>query len=1124
MSEKRLRSFLFPGVLIFLLFCACLLFLNDLIQRPDVQRFLVKQISEAAGFDVKIDSFDINLLTGFGITAHGLCAASEDRKGSLTASRAGIGLDAKALLRGHILPTSLVLDNPVIVISPGMDEKKAAGGMGQTLANAFIWNAGVLRSVNILGGQVRVKRWPYRLSGLTMHMGIRKDDRRVRLFRLRCMVGLQGRYLPLHLQGTLQREAAGHKLFVDLTGETGRVPASWIPWPHFVAFSGGTFSATLHVTGALGGTLAAQGELNGQDLRFAILRKSRSKHYDFQSLPLAFTAHHDKRMLRIRIPGMTLLKTSLAAQIVIDAGEQPSPRLDLTITSPFMPLQTFKALFPTPLVPEWIEKELFPRLADGEVETQLFHLGGTMDEIAHLGRPENAHALSMKVTWQGLKALEKAASLPFETISGDMEIRDNHLIISHLKARFGHSEVKEGRLEVHPLLKGPPVYDVGLDGDFLFEDLLTLKSLPWTPPSEKEILSGLQGSSGPFAASVKLFRQPGNSAFHLREALLQLKACSIVHESLLLPLKLKFGEVSIAKSGPVRFSGNGTWGRSMLQIAGMAEQSMARGYAKVTGNIDLDEVAAEATKGTRWDVHLGKPASCNVNIRKEGSSWSFNGTLDLKKGSGLEVGQLSFGSNNEKNSLFFDATYVPGQALIFRNFNGEFGRSTFAASGKVDLAKERLLMVDFKTPGLFLKDLGIPLGRKGFSLEGLLLGKIVASIPLNDPLSSDITGELEALHVYMPLKALPHPLREGRFKAVFSGKKISIPSLGFKIGKSSVEVSGNLIGLRPLQGNVALQSDYLDIADFYEKRPGRSGKGPRILWRYLQQENTDLAVSVKASKIHWRKMTFGPLVGQGAFQDGDFHLKSSMVRMKHGILETTGNITKKKGNEIKLLSHIRLFRQPVQELVGNFSDKPPFIEGRLSTDTLLSAKGRDKPSLLAGLDGKGEMLIEKGKILKSNVLIQVMDFLSLQKIFRRPPPDLSKKGFYFDEIGCDFVIKRGLLNTENLVMQSPVFNTAISGTLDLARSYIEADLHVQPLVTMDSLVSKIPIVGYILAGKDKTLLVYYFRVKGPVSSPEVTYVPLKNWGNSIMGYVTRAFLTPPRLFEKLRKLLNPSEN
>jgi hypothetical protein len=109
------------------------------------------------------------------------------------------------------------------------------------------------------------------------------------------------------------------------------------------------------------------------------------------------------------------------------------------------------------------------------------------------------------------------------------------------------------------------------------------------------------------------------------------------------------------------------------------------------------------------------------------------------------------------------------------------------------------------------------------------------------------------------------------------------------------------------------------------------------------------------------------------------------------------------------------------------------------------------------------------------------------------------------------------------MMRSPVINAAGKARLDLPNNQMRADLGVQPLVTLDSLVSKIPIVGYILTGKDKTLLVYYFKVEGPFSSPEVTYIPLKKWGNSIVGYVTRIFLTPPRLFEKLMKLRKPAE-
>ena len=48
-----------------------------------------------------------------------------------------------------------------------------------------------------------------------------------------------------------------------------------------------------------------------------------------------------------------------------------------------------------------------------------------------------------------------------------------------------------------------------------------------------------------------------------------------------------------------------------------------------------------------------------------------------------------------------------------------------------------------------------------------------------------------------------------------------------------------------------------------------------------------------------------------------------------------------------------------------------------------------------------------------------------------------------------------------------------------------ANIGVQPLQTVDKVVSHIPIVGWILTGKDKTLITAYFEAKGKVEDPQV---------------------------------------
>jgi hypothetical protein len=100
-------------------------------------------------------------------------------------------------------------------------------------------------------------------------------------------------------------------------------------------------------------------------------------------------------------------------------------------------------------------------------------------------------------------------------------------------------------------------------------------------------------------------------------------------------------------------------------------------------------------------------------------------------------------------------------------------------------------------------------------------------------------------------------------------------------------------------------------------------------------------------------------------------------------------------------------------------------------------------------------------------------------------------------------------------MKSPVLNGVAQGTIDFAGKRVDYNLGIQPLGTVDWMVSNIPVLGYIFTGKEKTLLVYHFKVEGPLSEPDVRYVPLKNLGGSVIGFFKRLFLTPGRLFKKI---------
>ena len=89
--------------------------------------------------------------------------------------------------------------------------------------------------------------------------------------------------------------------------------------------------------------------------------------------------------------------------------------------------------------------------------------------------------------------------------------------------------------------------------------------------------------------------------------------------------------------------------------------------------------------------------------------------------------------------------------------------------------------------------------------------------------------------------------------------------------------------------------------------------------------------------------------------------------------------------------------------------------------------------------------------------------------------------------------------------------------MNLAGLKVDAEVGVQPLGTLDFLISNIPILGFILTGKEKSLLVYYFEVDGHFPTPDVQYVPLKKVGKSTFSFFKRLFFTPERIFKDISK-------
>ena len=85
------------------------------------------------------------------------------------------------------------------------------------------------------------------------------------------------------------------------------------------------------------------------------------------------------------------------------------------------------------------------------------------------------------------------------------------------------------------------------------------------------------------------------------------------------------------------------------------------------------------------------------------------------------------------------------------------------------------------------------------------------------------------------------------------------------------------------------------------------------------------------------------------------------------------------------------------------------------------------------------------------------------------------------------------------------------GDVNALKKRIDAQLGFHPFVTIDKIITTIPLAGWIIGGKNKSFLSMYYEINGPLKNPEVYPVPVKTIGKGILGILQRTIVTPVKI-------------
>ncbi|HEY6288152.1 MAG TPA: AsmA-like C-terminal domain-containing protein, partial [Nitrospiraceae bacterium] len=116
-----------------------------------------------------------------------------------------------------------------------------------------------------------------------------------------------------------------------------------------------------------------------------------------------------------------------------------------------------------------------------------------------------------------------------------------------------------------------------------------------------------------------------------------------------------------------------------------------------------------------------------------------------------------------------------------------------------------------------------------------------------------------------------------------------------------------------------------------------------------------------------------------------------------------------------------------------------------------------------------------------------------------------KDGLPYNKLSATVLVRNGLFETENMIIDSPIVKITAAGNYDLPTYQIDMVWAVSPFGSYSQFLKTIPLFGRLFAGDRKGVATALFSVKGSIEDPEVTYLPMKSFATGVTGLAELAF-------------------
>lgn len=261
----------------------------------------------------------------------------------------------------------------------------------------------------------------------------------------------------------------------------------------------------------------------------------------------------------------------------------------------------------------------------------------------------------------------------------------------------------------------------------------------------------------------------------------------------------------------------------------------------------------------------------------------------------------------------------------------------------------------------------------------------------------------------------------------------------------------------------------------------------------------------------YRDLNFTRLKAQFRNEGGVLRLQELQAGLFGGQLSAKGQLERVTGQPHKWALTLALERIKSDDLLHTLGIKRE-SSGLMTVRGSLRAQGETLDELKRTATGNLSLKIERGKLRRFSTLAKVFSLLNVSQLLTFRLPDMVSEGMPFNQITATIGVKDGVLTSHDFFINSNAMHLSMVGKINIVKEDLDLLIGVQPLQTVDKVISRIPVVGWVLTGGDGSLITTYFEAKGSWADPQVTAIPVKSIASGTLDIFRRVFELPVRLF------------